>query len=81
MLTEELHSFYLSPNIIGINKLKTIRGTECAARIGNIKAYKMLIGKPEVKRSLEIRRCEWEDNIKKDLEEIRWEDVYWINLP
>jgi hypothetical protein len=36
--------------------------------------YKILVGKPEVKRPLRRPRHRWEDNIKIDLTEIRHED-------
>jgi len=29
---------------------------------------------------LEARRREWEDNIKEDLQEMRWVGMKWINL-
>jgi hypothetical protein len=32
--------------------------------------YKILVGKPEGKRSLVSTRCRWEDNIRADLGEI-----------
>jgi hypothetical protein len=38
-------------------------------------AYNTLIGKPEGKRTLRRRRRRWEDNIRMDLREIRWEVV------
>jgi hypothetical protein len=37
-------------------------------------AYKILIGKPEGKRSLERHRCRW------DLKKIRRDGVNWIDL-
>jgi hypothetical protein len=40
--------------------------------------YNILVGKPGRKRSL--GRPRWEDNIRIDLREIRWEDVDWIHL-
>jgi hypothetical protein len=43
-------------------------------------AYKILVGKPEGKTSLGIPRHRWEDNIRMDLREIRWEGVDWIHL-
>jgi hypothetical protein len=43
-------------------------------------AYKMLVGKPEGKRSLGRRRHRWENNIRVDLKEIGWEGVDWIHL-
>jgi hypothetical protein len=42
-------------------------------------AYKMLVGKRERERPLWRPRHRWED-IKTDLREIRWEDVYWMHL-
>jgi hypothetical protein len=43
-------------------------------------AYRLLVGKPEGKRSLgrPTRRCV--DNIKMDLVEMGWGDVDWIGL-
>jgi hypothetical protein len=38
------------------------------------------VGKPEGKRPLERPRCRWVDNIKKDLREIGWEGMDWIDL-
>jgi hypothetical protein len=32
--------------------------------------YRVLVGKPEVKRPLGRPRCRWEDNIKMDLQEV-----------
>jgi hypothetical protein len=34
--------------------------------------YRVLVGKPEVKRALGRPRCRWEDGIKLDLTEIGW---------
>jgi len=42
--------------------------------------YKILVGKPEGKRSLERRRFRWEDNIRMDLREIGWHGVDWVHL-
>jgi hypothetical protein len=42
--------------------------------------YRVLVGKPEGKRPLEIPRRRLEDGIKMDLEEIGWGDVEWIHL-
>jgi hypothetical protein len=43
-------------------------------------AYKILVGKPEGKRSLGRPKRKWEDNIKTDLNELAWEVVDWIHL-
>jgi hypothetical protein len=43
-------------------------------------AYEILVGKPEEKRPLGRPRHRWEDNIRKDLKDIRWENVDWMHL-
>jgi hypothetical protein len=35
-------------------------------------AYKVLMGKPEGKKLLGRPRLRWEDNVKRDLQEVRW---------
>jgi hypothetical protein len=42
--------------------------------------YKVLMGKPEGKRSLGRPRPRWKDGIRLDLREIGWESVDWIQL-
>jgi hypothetical protein len=43
-----------------------------------VNAYKILIGKPEGKRSLERPGHKWEAIIKFYLTEIGYEDVNWV---
>jgi hypothetical protein len=43
-------------------------------------AYRLLVGKPEVKRPLRRPRRRWVDNIKIDLRRVVWGDVNWIGL-
>ncbi|KAJ4431841.1 hypothetical protein ANN_20447 [Periplaneta americana] len=43
-------------------------------------AYRVLVGRPERKRPLGRPRRRWEDNIKMDLREVRYDDRDWINL-
>jgi hypothetical protein len=43
-------------------------------------AYRILMVKPEGKRSLGKPRCRWVDNIKMDLIEIGWDVMDWIDL-
>jgi hypothetical protein len=40
--------------------------------------YRLLVGKPEGKRSLRRPSCRWVDNIRMDLGEVGWGDVDWI---
>ena len=42
--------------------------------------YRVLVGKPEEKRSLGRPRRRWEDNIKMDLQEVRCAGMDWIEL-
>jgi hypothetical protein len=43
-------------------------------------AYRILVGRPEGRRPLGRPRRRWEDNIKMDLQEVRWEGVDWIDM-
>jgi hypothetical protein len=50
---EALHNLYFSPNITRVIKSRGIRRVRYVARMGEMRnAYKILIGKPESKRSL-----------------------------
>jgi hypothetical protein len=72
---------YFSPNIIRMIKSRRMRWAEHIARWGeNRIAYRILVGKPEGKRSQGRPRRRWVDNIKIDLREIGWDGVVWILL-
>jgi hypothetical protein len=43
-------------------------------------AYRVYVGKPEVKMPLGRPKCKWEDNIRMDLREIGWKAVECIHL-
>jgi hypothetical protein len=43
-------------------------------------AYRILLGKPEGKRPLGRARRKRVDSIKKDLREIGWDGMDWIDL-
>jgi hypothetical protein len=78
---EELHDLYSSPSIIRIIKVRRMRLASHAARMGEKRnAYRLLVGKPEGKRSLGRSRRRWVDNIRMDLVEVEWGDVDWIGL-
>jgi hypothetical protein len=47
---------------------------------GSCSTYKILVGKPEGKRSLRRPRCRWKYNIRTDVREIGWEPLNWIHL-
>jgi len=42
--------------------------------------YRVLVGKHEGKSPLGKPRCRWEDNIKMDLQEVRFGGMHWIEL-
>jgi hypothetical protein len=43
-------------------------------------ACRILVGKPEGRRSLGRQRSTWVDNIKMDLREIGSDGIYWIDV-
>jgi hypothetical protein len=59
-------------------------GIQCKVRemlMGEIRgAYRVLVGKPEVRRPLGRPRRRWENNIKTDLREVGCGCVDWIGL-
>jgi hypothetical protein len=78
---EELRDLYTSPSIIRIIKSRRMRWSGHVARMGRIvKAYRLLVGKPDGKRPLGRSRRRWVDNIRMDLGEVGWGDVDWIGL-
>jgi hypothetical protein len=67
----ELHNLYSSPDIIRQIKSRRMRWAGHGARMGEVRnVYRVLVGKPEVKRTFERPRRRWEDGIKMDLREI-----------
>jgi hypothetical protein len=44
------------------------------------KAYDILVGKPQGRRSFGRPRRGWDDNIRTDLRETVWVSVEWIHL-
>jgi hypothetical protein len=69
----ELHNLYSSPDIIRQIKSRRMRWAGHVARMGEGRnLYRVLVGKPEGKRSLERPRRRSEDGIRMDLREIGW---------
>jgi hypothetical protein len=78
---EELHDLCSSPSIIRIIKSRRMRWASHVARMGEKRtAYRLLVGKPELKRSLGRPRHRGVNNIRMDLGEMGWGDVDWIVL-
>jgi hypothetical protein len=61
--------------------LRRMRWVGHVARMGEKRnVYRLLVGKPEGKRSLGRPRYRWVDNIKIDLVEIGLGELDWIGL-
>jgi hypothetical protein len=68
---EELNDLYSSTNIVRAIKSRRMGWVGHVARMGEKRGmYRVLVGKPEVKRPLGRPRHRWEDNIKMDLQEM-----------
>jgi hypothetical protein len=66
---EELIDLYSSPNIVRLIKSRRMRRAWHVARTGERRGvYRVLMGKPEGKRSLGRPRHRWENNIKMYLQ-------------
>jgi hypothetical protein len=78
---EELHILYSSSDIIRQIKSRIMTwATHVARMVEERNMYRVLMGKPEGKRSLGRPRLRWEDGIRVDLRAIDWGSVDWIQL-
>jgi hypothetical protein len=80
LYNEEVHYLCSSPSIIEMMKSRRMRWAGNVARMGeNRNMYRLLVGKPEGKRTLGKRRCSWVGNIKMDLVVIGCGDVNYCH--
>jgi len=78
---EELNGLYSSPNIVRVIKSRRMRWARHVARMGEERGvYRVLVGKLEGKRSLGRPKRRWVDNIRMDLQEVRYGYMDWIGL-
>jgi hypothetical protein len=78
---KELRDLYFSPSIIRKIKSMIMRWAGHVAQMGEKQnTYRLLVGKPEGRRPLERPIRRWVDNIRIELGEVGWSDVYWIGL-
>jgi len=74
-------NLYSSPNIVRVIKSRRMRWAGHVARLGEWRGvYRVLVGKPEGRRSLGRPRRRWEDNIRMDLREVGCGCVVWMEL-
>jgi hypothetical protein len=55
-------------------------GGACSTNGEKRNAYRLLVGKPGGRKPIGRPRHRWLDNIRMDLVEAEWGDVYWIGL-
>jgi hypothetical protein len=68
---EELNGLYSLPNIGRVIKARGLRWAGHVARMGEGRGvYRVLVGKPEGKRTLGRPRRRWEDSVRMDLQEV-----------
>jgi len=67
--------------ILRVIKSRRMRWVGNVARMGDRRGvYRVLVGKPEGKRSLGRPRRRWEENVMMDLQEVGCGGVDWIRL-
>jgi hypothetical protein len=78
---EKLNELYSLPNIVRVVKSRRMRWAGHVAPMGEERVvHRVLVGKPEGKRSLGRPRRRLEDNIKMDLQEVRGGGGDWMEL-
>jgi hypothetical protein len=78
---EELHDLYSSRNIMRIRKSRRMRWAGHVARMGERRnAYRLLVENAGGKRPLGRPIHMWAGNVRMNLVEVCWGDVYWIGL-
>jgi len=78
---EDLNNLYSSPSIVRVIKSRRMRWTWHVARMGEGRGvYRVLVGKPEGRRTLGRPRHRWEDKIWMDLREVGCGCVDWMEL-
>ena len=77
----ELNDLYCTPNIVRVTTSRKMRWAGYVARMRERKGVnRVLVGKPEGKRSLGRRRSRWQDNIKMDVEDVGCGGMDWMEL-
>jgi hypothetical protein len=76
-----LNDLYTLPNFMQVIKSRRMRWAGHVAFMGEERGvYRVLVARPEGKRSLGRPRCRWEDNIKMELQEVGCGCEDWIGL-
>jgi hypothetical protein len=76
---EEL--LYSSPSVVRVIKSRAVKWAGYVAGMWERRGvYRVLVGKPEGRRTLGRPRRRWEDSIKMDLQEVGCGGMDWIEL-
>jgi hypothetical protein len=76
---EKLNDLYSLHNIVRVVKSRRIRWAGHVARMVEGRGvHRVLVGRPEGRRPLGRPRHRWEDNIKRDLEEVGGDCGNWM---
>jgi hypothetical protein len=78
---EELNDLHFSSVIVLVIKSSRMRWTGHVACMWERRGlYRVLVGKPEGNRPLRRPKSRWEDNIKRDFQEVGCGAVHWSAL-
>jgi len=78
---EELNDLHSSSNIVRVIQSSRIRWAGHVACMGERRGlYRVLVGKPEGNRPLRRPKSRWEDNIKRDFQEVGCGAIDWSAL-
>jgi hypothetical protein len=81
---EELYVLYSSPNISRVIKSRRMKWAGHVARMGDSRvAYRVLMWRPEGKKTLARPRRRWEENSKINLQEVgwgTWTGLIWLRV-
>ena len=76
------NNLYSPPNIVRVIKSRRMRWAGHVAHMGEERGmYRVLVGKPEGRKSLGRPRRRWVDNIRMDLQEVECVCMDWMVWP
>lgn len=78
---DELHVLYYFPNVVRTMKSGWLRLSDHATRLERkrkLQVYSLMVGRLEGKRPLGKSKRRWDNNMSRDLREVR--DVNWLDL-
>jgi hypothetical protein len=80
LLYKKLHALYCSDNFRMTKSRRMIRAGHVIRTGERRSAYRVLVVRHDGKKTLGRPRRMWEDNIKMDLQHLRWGGMDWIDL-